>query len=94
MLMGRSKYISGVSAFVDEGLAIVITYARDYNYDRIVHIEDITGGTEEVGYTELRHEIGRVSLVYIGILNGTNTRKIQIRFESGDQVEIEVRAEC
>jgi hypothetical protein len=90
MLMGRSKYISGVSAFVDEGLAIAITYARDHNYDRIVHIEDIAGGTEDVGYTELRHEIGRVSLVYKGILNGTNTRKIQIRFESGDQVEIEV----
>lgn len=88
--MGRPKYISGLSAFVDDGLGIVISYARDHNYDRIVDIEDLSGDLETVGYPTVSYEIGRVTISYGEILNGVNTRKLRIVFESGESTEIDV----
>ena len=88
--MGRPKYISGISAFTDEGLGIVISYARDYGYDRIVDVQDITGDFETAGYPTLRYGIGEIAIVYQGILNGRNTRKIKVIFESGDSVELDL----
>jgi len=88
--MGRPKYISGLSAFVDDGLGIVISYARDHNYDRIIDIEDLSGDLETVGYPTVSYEIGRVTILYREILNGVNTRKLRIVFESGESTEIDV----
>ena len=86
--MGKPKYISGVSAFTDGGLGIVISYARDHGYDRIVDIQDLSGDFETAGYPILTYGVGKVDLLYQGILNGTNTRRIKVIFESGDSAEL------
>lgn len=86
--MSLPKYISGISAFVEDGLYIVITYATDFGYDKISNVEDVSDSFSEdiiISQNENSFTIG-----YGTTRTDETSKKLRITFESGYTKTLEV----
>lgn len=88
--MSLPKYISGVSGYVETGLGIAITYATDFGYDKVCHVEDITAGSLETPTTTQGHD--SFTLFYSNLQSDLTSRRLEIVFESGYTKILEVFA--
>lgn len=86
--MSLPKYISGVSAFVEDGLYIVITYATDFGYDKISNVEDVSDSFSE-GITIFQNE-NSFTIGYGNARTDETSKRLRITFESGYTKTLEV----
>jgi len=86
--MSLPKYISGLSAFVEDGLYIIITYATDFGYDKISNVEDVSDSFSE-GITIIQNENSFI-IGYGNARTDETSKRIRITFESGYTKTLEV----